>query len=144
MWFFTSPRNPYRETVEAKRSRRADAIEHAPVFAAEKHQMYLDSTGIDSSLFLFILAALGNVHRLIDFWGRAASQIVENILAGTWTASEVLEAYIARAAQAHQVMNCLTEGTCEVGRSDDNVDTRLLARSHVTNSVLRRGQAGCS
>src|SRR6266849_9867433 len=41
----------------------------------------------------------------------AASQIVENILAGMWTASVVLEAYIARAAQAQQAMNCLTEGT---------------------------------
>ena len=37
---------------------------------------------------------------------------MENIQAGTWTASEVLEAYIARAAQAQQAMNCLTEGTC--------------------------------
>jgi hypothetical protein len=48
---------------------------------------------------------------MIDFGGRAASQIVENIEDGTWTASAVLEAYVARAAQAHQVMNCLTEGT---------------------------------
>jgi Asp-tRNA(Asn)/Glu-tRNA(Gln) amidotransferase A subunit family amidase len=36
---------------------------------------------------------------------------VENILAGKWTASAVLEAYIARAAQAQEAMNCLTEGT---------------------------------
>lgn len=42
---------------------------------------------------------------------RTASQIVENILAGKWTASKVLEAYIARAAQAQEAMNCLTEGT---------------------------------
>ena len=28
-----------------------------------------------------------------------------------WTASEVLEAYITRAAQAHQATNCFTEGT---------------------------------
>jgi hypothetical protein len=47
MWFFTSPRNPYRETIEAKRSRRAAALEHAPAFSAEKHQKYLDVTGID-------------------------------------------------------------------------------------------------
>ena len=57
---------------------------------------------------------------------------MENIQAGTWTASEVLEAYIARAAQAHQAMNCLTEGTCVVliglYCSDDTgrVDVRLL------------------
>ncbi|KAH9991131.1 amidase signature domain-containing protein [Russula vinacea] len=82
MWFFTSPRNPYRETIEAKRSRRADALGHAPAFSADRHQKYLNAT---------------------------ASQIVENIEAGTWTASGVLEAYVARAAQAQQAMNCLTE-----------------------------------
>jgi hypothetical protein len=43
--------------------------------------------------------------------GSAASQIVENIQDRTWTASDVLEAYIARAAQAQQATNCLTEGT---------------------------------
>lgn len=42
---------------------------------------------------------------------RAASEIVENISAGKWTASVVLEAYIARAAQAQEAMNCLSEGT---------------------------------
>jgi Asp-tRNA(Asn)/Glu-tRNA(Gln) amidotransferase A subunit family amidase len=35
---------------------------------------------------------------------------VENIRGRTWTASAVVEAYIARAAQAHQATNCLTEG----------------------------------
>ena len=52
-----------------------------------------------------------NSCRLIDFSSRhAASQIVENISARKWTASVVLEAYIARAAQAQEAMNCLTEG----------------------------------
>ena len=77
---------------------------------------------------------------------------MENIQAGTWTASEVLEAYIARAAQAQQAMNCLTEGTCVVGIGYLKsvvvmipVAFRLLAcLAHVTNSVLRRGQAGRS
>ena len=36
---------------------------------------------------------------------------MESIVSRTWTASGVLEAYIARAAQAHQATNCLTEGT---------------------------------
>lgn len=48
---------------------------------------------------------------LIFFLRRAASQIVENISTGKWTASVVLEAYMARAAQAQEAMNCLTEGT---------------------------------
>jgi len=52
-------------------------------------------------------------------WGRrAASQIVENISAGTWTASTVLEAYIARAAQVQQATNCLTEVFFEQARED--------------------------
>lgn len=59
------------------------------------------------------------------FWRRAASQIVENISAGKWTASVVLEAYIARAAQVQEATNCLTEGTyrlsrlSELGRNDN-------------------------
>ena len=52
MWPFASPRNPYDETIKAKRSRRADAVEHAPVFSAEKHQKYLDVTGTDPSFSL--------------------------------------------------------------------------------------------
>ncbi len=47
MWFFTSPRNPYRETIEAKRLRRAEALKHAPDFSAEEHQEFLDATGND-------------------------------------------------------------------------------------------------
>lgn len=39
-----------------------------------------------------------------------AREIVEHISRGEWTASEVLEAYIARATLAHQTVNCLTEG----------------------------------
>ena len=56
MWFFTSPRNPYRKTIEAKRSRRADALGHAPAFLADRHQKYLNATGI--AFFFSILAAL--------------------------------------------------------------------------------------
>lgn len=40
----------------------------------------------------------------------AASEIVKNIENGQWTASQVVEAYIARAAFTHQFTNCLTEG----------------------------------
>ncbi|PCH34896.1 amidase [Wolfiporia cocos MD-104 SS10] len=38
-----------------------------------------------------------------------ASQIVEKISAGEWTAVEVLEAFISRACAAQDVSNCLTE-----------------------------------
>ena len=56
MWFFTSPRNPYRETIEAKRTRRADALKHAPTFSTEKHQEFLDVTG-NGFFMKLILAA---------------------------------------------------------------------------------------
>ena len=103
MWFFASPRNPYRETIEAKRTRRADALKHAPAFSAKEHQKFLDVTG---NGFHDANYSCGLI-----FWRRSASQIVENISAGKWTASVVLEAYIARAAQAQEATNCLTEGT---------------------------------
>jgi len=91
MWPFNRPRNPYHETIEAKRTHRDDALKHAPAFSAEEHQKYLNAT---------------------------ASQIVENIQSGTWTALSVLEAYIARAAQAQQATNCLTEVFFEVAKED--------------------------
>lgn len=40
----------------------------------------------------------------------AAKEIVDHISKGEWTASEVLEAYIARAVLAQDLTNCLTEG----------------------------------
>jgi len=45
LWPISSPRNPYRETIEAKRTCRADALKLAPPFSAEKHQKYLSATG---------------------------------------------------------------------------------------------------
>jgi len=45
MWPFSSPQNPYRETIKAKRTCRADVLELAPPFSAEEHQKYLSATG---------------------------------------------------------------------------------------------------
>jgi len=45
MWPFSSIRNPYRETIEAKRAHRADVLKLAPPFSAEQHQKYLNATG---------------------------------------------------------------------------------------------------
>ncbi|SRR5216684_4466037 len=64
MWFFTSPRNPYRETIEAKRTRRAEALKHAPAFLTEVHQKYLDVTGDD-----FFFPREGYSKLLIDLLG---------------------------------------------------------------------------
>ena len=68
-----------------------------------------------------------------------ASQIVENISAGKWTASVVLEAYIARAAQAQQAMNCLTEGMYRLCLDNLNSVVMFILGScvaHAVNSVL--------
>jgi amidase len=40
-----------------------------------------------------------------------AGEIVSNIERGTWTASQVLEAFIAQSLVAHTATNCITEGT---------------------------------
>ncbi|KAF8260713.1 amidase signature domain-containing protein [Lactarius quietus] len=89
MWPFSDA--AYRETIESKRARRADALSHAPAFSEDTHQKYLDAT---------------------------AKQIVENIHAGVWTAAAVLEGYLARAAQAQEATNCLTEVFFEQAREE--------------------------
>ncbi|KAH0582754.1 hypothetical protein H2248_010669 [Termitomyces sp. 'cryptogamus'] len=43
------------------------------------------------------------------FTSATATEIVTHIEKGEWTASQVIEAYISRAAQAHAATNCLTE-----------------------------------
>jgi len=45
MWPFSSPQNPYRETIKAKHTWRADVLELALPFSAEEHQKYLSATG---------------------------------------------------------------------------------------------------
>ncbi|KAI9440853.1 amidase [Lactarius indigo] len=90
MWPFTDAQ-PYRSTIESKRARRTDALGHAPAFSENEHQKYLDAT---------------------------AKQIVENIQARVWTSTAVLEAYLARAAQAQEATNCLTEVFFEGAREE--------------------------
>ncbi|KIK28316.1 hypothetical protein PISMIDRAFT_91581 [Pisolithus microcarpus 441] len=50
------------------------------------------------------------------FTNATATEIVQRISTGEWTASQVLEAYIARAAQAQHKTNCLTEVLFEDAR----------------------------
>jgi amidase len=42
-----------------------------------------------------------------------AREISANIERGVWTASQVLEAFIAQSLVAHSATNCITEGTSE-------------------------------
>ena len=102
MWPFTAAQAS-RETIESKRAHRADALSLAPVFSENEHQKYLDSTG-EWSFGAYRLVCADS----LSF--SAAKQIVENIQAGAWTAAAVLEAFIARAGQAQEATNCLTEG----------------------------------
>ncbi len=102
MWPLTSEAQTSRNTIVSKLARRAEALKHAPVFSADEHQKYLNATGLSAYGAAFLAYA--------DVGGRAATQIVENIQAKVWTATAVLEAYLARAAQAQDATNCLTEG----------------------------------
>ncbi|KAJ6618267.1 amidase [Mycena sp. CBHHK59/15] len=79
MWPFSSG---YQAISDAKRGQRDAAIAAAPEYSASKHGVYLKAT---------------------------ASEIVAHIERSEWTAAQVVEAYIARAAVAHRTTNCLTE-----------------------------------
>ncbi|KAH9057421.1 amidase [Lactarius vividus] len=92
MWPFTTREaQTSRNTIDSKRARRAEAVKYAPAFSADEHQKYLNAT---------------------------ATQIVKNIQAKVWTATAVLEAYLARAAQVHDATNCLTEVFFEEAREE--------------------------
>ncbi|KAF8892088.1 amidase [Infundibulicybe gibba] len=79
MWPFSS--SSYLAVVNAKRAQRTDALSAAP------------PPPKDSSEFL----------------KATASEIVSRISKGEWTASQVVDAFIAQAANAHAATNCLTE-----------------------------------
>ncbi|KAI6025550.1 amidase signature domain-containing protein [Pisolithus marmoratus] len=74
--------NQRHAKISSKRTARGVALESAPSYDPLKHGPFTSAT---------------------------ATEIVQRISAGEWTASQVLEAYIARAAQAQQKTNCLTE-----------------------------------
>ena len=101
---FTSAAQTSRNTITSKLARRAEALKHAPAFLADEHQKYLNATGQSTC------GAASQRSAFADVGGRTATQIVENIQAKVWTATAVMEAYLARAAQAQDATNCLTEG----------------------------------
>lgn len=79
MWPFTS--SSWKAIAQQKVEERAQALQSA-LPASPEQSLYLAAS---------------------------ASEIVQRIGAGEWTASEVLEAYISRAFLAQQATNCLTE-----------------------------------
>ncbi|KAM5532354.1 hypothetical protein V8D89_013948 [Ganoderma adspersum] len=62
-----------------------------------------------------------------------ASEIVQHISNGEWTASQVLEAYLARATLAHDLTNCLTE----VFFSQARAEARALDDEFASTGRLR-------
>ncbi|KAI0051046.1 amidase [Auriscalpium vulgare] len=91
MGFFWSSSPSWQDVSAEKRAQRDNLLASAQPFAPAEHQQYLDAT---------------------------ATEIVQHIQKGEWTASVVLEAYIARAAQAQAQTNCLTEVFFEQARED--------------------------
>ncbi|KAI0027805.1 amidase signature domain-containing protein [Vararia minispora EC-137] len=67
------------------------------------------------------------------FLNATANEIVQHIEKGEWTASQVLEAYIARAVQAQQETRCLTEVFLERARAE----ARSLDEHFSTSKTLR-------
>ncbi|KAL1941132.1 hypothetical protein VTO73DRAFT_7344 [Trametes versicolor] len=80
MWPFSSA--AYVEIARRKQARREDALRIARSLSAPDAEPYLRAT---------------------------AKEIVQRIAKGDWTASDVLDAYLARAVLAQDVTNCLTE-----------------------------------
>ncbi|KDQ61771.1 hypothetical protein JAAARDRAFT_31250 [Jaapia argillacea MUCL 33604] len=99
MWPFSSS---YKTIVQAKRAEREAALQSAPRFDATVHGEYLSVT---------------------------ASEIVRRIKLGQWMAIDVLEAYIARAALAHSITNCLTEVFFETARKEARALDEEFART---------------
>ncbi|TCD61777.1 hypothetical protein EIP91_007955 [Steccherinum ochraceum] len=98
MWPFTP--SAFRTVVESKLAERSLALEKASTSST--------SSGAPCAPDSVYLAA-------------SASTIVDHIASGQWTASEVLEAYIARAVLAQSTTNCLTEVFFDEARQDAQV-----------------------
>ncbi|KAI0314594.1 amidase signature domain-containing protein [Amylostereum chailletii] len=90
MWPFSTSTRSYQTIVSAKLAERHAKLVGAPEFSAAVHQEILEAS---------------------------ATEIVRRIEKGVWTASQVLDAYIARAVQAQAKTNCLTEILFEEARA---------------------------
>ncbi|KAH8093799.1 amidase signature enzyme [Cristinia sonorae] len=95
MWPFTSS-SSFTAVVQSKQEERGQALIKALASSSAAHGT------ADSAVYL----------------AASASTIVDHIASGQWTASEVLEAYIARAVLAQSTTNCLTEVFFQEARKD--------------------------
>ncbi|KAI0923915.1 hypothetical protein AcV5_009322 [Taiwanofungus camphoratus] len=89
MWLSTS----YRSIVQSKQAQRKESLSIA-------------------------LTAVTDSDLQHDYLHATASEIVGHIEKDEWTASEILEAYIARAILAQETTNCLTEILFKQARED--------------------------
>lgn len=96
----------YQAIVDVKRAERVRALSAAGTSVASVHAVFLKATG--ESHEFFTRGVHDGLTRVSAFF--VASEIVTRIRNGEWTASDVVEAYIARAAVAQATTNCLTEG----------------------------------
>ena len=103
MWPFSASN---KDIVVEKRRQRTVALADVRD-ASEAQHVFLKATGSFTNLHID-----DGKPTIVFLWFRTlASEIVKRIESGEWTASEVLEAYITRAAFAHSRTNCLTEGS---------------------------------
>jgi hypothetical protein len=100
MWPFMSSTTA---VVALKRQQREDLLKTASTYDAASHDKYLHADGAT------LRSASHPCRQALSVDVTAAREIVRRIGAKEWTASGVLEAYIARAAHAHEATNCLTE-----------------------------------
>jgi amidase len=88
--------------IQSKVAQRERGLSFASEYIASGHDVYLSVTGQT-------LVHMLSTHVILrDFL--AAREIPARIEKGEWTASQVVEAYIARAALSAKITNCVTEG----------------------------------
>ena len=91
--------------ISSKHSARDKALALAPAYDTI-HDPFLRATGRTSTDSV----SPEQPDDLTFFFFLSATEIVENIAAGKWTASQVLDAYMARAVVSQAKTNCVTEG----------------------------------
>lgn len=93
--------------IDLKRKQQRAALDlaiSATATSVSDQERFLKATGA------VYLASFSERVKKVDKAALSAPEILEHIKKGEWSASDVLEAYIARAAVAHSKTNCLTEG----------------------------------
>lgn len=92
----------FQVVVDDKRARRDKLLSSAHTYVESEHGAYVKATGKPFPLS----KDASYVHQRRR---RPAFEITKRIGSGEWSASQVIESYIARAAYAHSITNCGTE-----------------------------------